>query len=100
MTPTSPEAYRTQLVVGLTPTLAAEFDDDADSPDIAHLNSLSAAARITLQAQGVRSPEDDIFWYATTVDSESPSTADELATSLRSVRGVAAAYLKPPDSAP
>ena len=84
-----------QLIVGVTPELAAALRRGAQSKDAAMLLELTERAGLQLEPQDMglaRDPDDTVWYWA---ESEGGDTSADLGEALMRVPGVTAAYLKP-----
>ena len=88
-----------QLIVGLTPTLARALARGERTADTARLRKLTTRARLELTPQRSRSLDEEevepIVWFSAETDD-----AESLTTKLLQIDGVTAAYVTPPQGPP
>jgi hypothetical protein len=87
-----------QLIVGLTPTLARALARGERTRDTTRLHHLTTSAGLELVPQRSRSLDDDeelVVWYSAETDD-----AEALSEQLLRLDGVASAYVTPPQGPP
>ena len=87
-----------QLIVGLTPTLARALARGERTRGTTRLRKLTTSARLELTPHRSRSLEEDdepIVWFSVETDD-----AESLTTQLLRIDGVTAAYVTPPQGPP
>ena len=90
-----------QLIVGLTPTLARALARGERTTDTTRLEHLTTSARLELTAQRSRSLDAEtedaeaVVWFSAETDD-----AESLTTQLLEIDGVTAAYVTPPQGPP
>lgn len=93
-----------QLIVGLTPALAAALSRGDRTRDTTRLRHLTRQARIDLHPQTERDLGDGEstvwYWAETGTGSTSDRQYDALRAALLDLPGVTAAYVKPEDAPP
>lgn len=98
-----------QLIVGMTPTLAAALARGDRTRDTTRLHHLTHQARLDLKPQADRaldpSGDESTVWYwaETGTRDQSDDQTDQLGAALEEIReipGVTAAYMKPEDGPP
>lgn len=92
-----------QLIVGLTPALAAALTRGDRTRDTERLHHLTHEARIDLRPQTPRGQGDEPtvwFWAETGARDQSDEQSESLGAALREIPGVTAAYVKPQDGPP
>lgn len=92
-----------QLIVGMTPELAAALDRGVRTEESARLEQLTEHAGIELKPQSAgsaRSPDEQVetVWYW--ADAGLSDATDDVCVALMRVPGVTAAYLKPEEELP